>query len=81
MNDVCIKDCHRCTLQDGLENKALCATLLLPAMLDRINRQLSEVAERGGGRHPLNQVMLGKDTADSPQGQDDDAPEPPEAEE
>lgn len=39
---VCKMDCHNCDLQDGIENKVTCATLLLPSMF---NLFLSEIKE------------------------------------
>lgn len=40
---VCMKNCHACTLQEGVMNKSLCATLLLPAMIERMSARLSQL--------------------------------------
>jgi len=43
MESVCQMDCHACSLQEGIENKSLCATLLIPAMINRLSIQINEL--------------------------------------
>ena len=44
MEKICPMDCHSCTLQEGVENKSLCSTLLIPAMIKRLSRQISDLS-------------------------------------
>lgn len=46
MENTCQMNCHECTLQDSIQSKNMCATLLMPAMLNKINTSLSEVIEQ-----------------------------------
>lgn len=53
-DNICQMDCHKCTLQTCDQNKATCATLLMPAM---INRLFALFAELQAGK-PVNEVSL-----------------------
>ena len=43
--NVCMMNCHTCTLQEGNESKAMCATLLIPAMLNRMTTQIDALTK------------------------------------
>lgn len=60
MENTCRMDCHACALQEGIENKALCATLFIPAMLNRLSGQLHRIEELllANGAKELNEVKL-----------------------
>jgi hypothetical protein len=51
-------DCYTCTLQEGNENKALCATLLLPAMIKRLSAQIQELSALERTPIQINEVQL-----------------------
>ena len=58
MENVCQMDCYACTLQEGNENKALCATLLLPAMIKRLSAQIQELSALERTPIQINEVQL-----------------------
>ena len=42
--DVCLRDCHACTIQEGGDaHKARCATLLLPAMVNELSKLIADL--------------------------------------
>lgn len=59
MENICKMDCHSCTIQEGYENKAMCATLFMPAMFNRLSVQLQRIeAAMTGKDMELNEVIL-----------------------
>lgn len=66
MENTCRMDCHGCTLQENVGNKALCATLLMPAMLGRIERRLQRIESllSGSSKAELNEVVLNDELND-----------------
>ena len=39
-NNVCQMNCHECKLQDGIQNKMMCATLFIPAMFQKVSQNV-----------------------------------------
>lgn len=55
---VCIRDCHSCTLQEGNENKMMCATLLLPSMIKELQKEV-QALKKG---NEIKEVKLKKNS-------------------